>query len=72
MSIEQPPAHERPDVHVRDAVVDVLESHIFAGAGDRDLDPAMIPADAAMGADIPDLKAVRIFQGRRGRAGTAL
>jgi hypothetical protein len=42
-----------------------LVSNIFAGAGDRDIDPAAIPVEAAIGAALRDLKAVRVFQGGR-------
>jgi hypothetical protein len=65
MPFEQPPELRRPEGDVPDAVVDCLEADIFAGAGDRDVDPAPIPADAAIGADIPHRKAVRILQGRQ-------
>jgi len=67
MSFEQSPEFQRPAVDGPDAVVDFLETDVFAGTGDRYVDPAPIPADAAIGADIPDLKAVRILQGRQFR-----
>jgi hypothetical protein len=38
------------------SVIDVFKSAIVTGAGDRDVDPAPIPVDDAIGANIPDLK----------------
>jgi len=34
----------RPEVNVPDPISDFFESDLFAGAGDRDVDPAAIPA----------------------------
>lgn len=39
-----------------------------AGADDRDVDLVGVPADAAVGADVPDLEAVRVLE-RRNAAG---
>jgi hypothetical protein len=64
MAFEQPTALQRPAGDVPDAVVDGRETNIFADAGNRDVAPAPIPAEAASGADRPHLTAVRRRQGR--------
>src|SRR6266496_1073797 len=56
---------KRPEVHVPDAVVDFLKAHVFADAHGGYVDPAPVPADAAVGADVTHFEAVGIFQRRQ-------
>jgi hypothetical protein len=67
VACEPPTPFPRPEGDVPEASVNSLETDLFAGTGDRDVDPAPMPADAALSADIPDLNAVRIRQGRQSR-----
>lgn len=56
---------QRSKVNIPNAVVDFFQAHVFAGAADADVHSFMIPADAAVGADIADLEAVGIFERRK-------
>src|SRR5262245_53574430 len=53
---------QRPEVDVPDAVVDLLQSDVFGDAHDRDVHPPAVPANAAVGADIADFKAIGILE----------
>ncbi len=55
---------ERSEVHVPDAVVDFLQTHVFADADGGDVDPPSIPADAAVGADVAHFEPIGVFQRR--------
>jgi hypothetical protein len=55
MCFEESSPLQRSEVHGPDTIIDFFASDICAGAGHGDVDPAAIPADAAIGADIPDL-----------------
>jgi hypothetical protein len=50
-----------------DTIVNVLKADICTDADVCDVDPWMVPTDATIGADVADLEAVRIFQGRQFR-----
>ncbi len=63
MAFEQPPECEGSTVDIPDAVVDFLEADIFPGTGDGDVDPATVPPEATVGADIAHLEAVGILEG---------
>src|SRR5437762_14175426 len=56
---------ERPEVHVPNPVVDFLQPDILADADDRHVHPATIPPDPPVGADVPDLEAVRVLERRK-------
>src|SRR2546425_1309937 len=49
-----------PEVHVPDAVVDFLKANVLADAHGGDVDPAALPTDAAVGADVAHFEAIRI------------
>lgn len=53
---------ERAEEEVPDAVVDFFEADVLTGADDGDVDPMVVPADTAVGADVADLEAVWIFE----------
>ncbi len=50
---------------VPDTVVDFFEADIFPGADDGDVDPMGVPSNAAVGADVANLEAVRVFERRK-------
>ena len=52
---------ERPEVDIPDAIVDFLQADVFLYAAHADVDPLVIPADAAVVADEPFLESVWIF-----------
>lgn len=49
VSLEQPPELERTEVHVPNAVVDLLEANVFADAHGGDIDPAAAPRSMQCG-----------------------
>src|SRR5437867_13282837 len=56
---------ERPEVHVPDPVVEFLQPDVLADADDRHVHPATIPPDPPVGADVPDLEAIRALERRQ-------
>src|SRR5262249_46311033 len=56
---------QRPAVHVPDPVVDFLHPDVLADADDRHVHPATIPPDPPVGANVPDLEAVRVLERRQ-------
>ena len=62
--LDEPTELERSEVHVPDSVVDFLQPHVFADADGGDVDPSSIPANAAVGTDVANFKAVGIYQRR--------
>src|SRR5437667_2780007 len=54
-----------PKVHIPDPVVDLLEADVFADANRGDVDPATVPPNAPVGADIPHLESIRVLQWRQ-------
>jgi hypothetical protein len=55
---------ERPEVDIPDSVVDLFQADVVAGTDGGDIDPVVFPTDAAVGADVTHLEAIRIFQRR--------
>lgn len=53
---------ERSEVDVPDAVIDFLQADVFADADGGNVDPLGVPADAAVGADVAGLEAIRILE----------
>ena len=53
---------QRSEIDVPEAVIDVLQPDIFAGTDAGDVDPVAAPADTAVGADLADFEAVRVFE----------
>ena len=53
-------------VEVPLAVVDLFEADEFPGEDETHIDPAVLPADAAIGADEPDLEMAGVLEGRQG------
>jgi hypothetical protein len=47
---------QRPKVDVPDSIRNRFETDVLADAHDRDVHPARVPANTAVGADVPDLK----------------
>ena len=66
--LEQPAEAQGPEVDGPDAVVDLLEADVRAHADRGDVDPAVIPANAAVRADVAHLEAIGIFE-RGSRSG---
>jgi hypothetical protein len=64
VALEQSAEFERSEVDVPQAIIDLFQADIFTGTGDRDIYPAFTPANAAVGADIAHLKAIRVFKRR--------
>ena len=62
MSFKQAAEFERTEVDVPDTVIDFFEANVFARAHDRDVDPVATPSDTAIGADIANFEAIRIFE----------
>jgi hypothetical protein len=56
---------ERPEGDVPHPVVDLCEADLCTGAWDRDVHPLPILTEAAIGADVPHLKAVGVWQWRQ-------
>ncbi|MGH7404886.1 MAG: hypothetical protein ACREJA_03270, partial [Candidatus Methylomirabilales bacterium] len=54
---------ERAEVDIPDALIDFLEPNILGCAGDGDVDPLAIPANATVGTDVTHLEAVGVFEG---------
>jgi hypothetical protein len=51
---------QRSEVDGPDAVRDLLQAHVLADADGGHVHPAAVPADAPVGADVPDFEAVSI------------
>ncbi len=64
MSFDEATELEQSEVDVPDTVIDLFEADILTDAGGGDIDPLAIPSNAAVGADVADFEAVRIFEGR--------
>lgn len=62
VSLVEPSQAHRAEVDIPDSIIDLLEAYVLANAGDRDIDPLAVPADAAIGADVALLVVVRVFQ----------
>jgi hypothetical protein len=56
---------ERSEVDVPDAIVDLLEPDILPSANDADINPRSVPTNAAIGADVAYLEAIRILKGSK-------
>src|SRR5436309_2558907 len=54
-----------PKVHIPDPVIDLLEADVFADANRGDVDPATVPPNAPVGADIPHLESIRVLEWRQ-------
>ncbi len=52
------------EIDVPDTVVDFFQADVLSGADGGDIDPTRVPANAAVGADIADLEAIRILERR--------
>src|SRR5207249_7244356 len=53
---------QRPEVDVPDPIVDLLQPDVLADAEDRHVHPAAVPANAAVGANVPNLEAIRVLE----------
>src|SRR4030095_4667382 len=65
VSLAQAAESQRPEVNIPDPVVDLLKADVFAHADRGDIDPAALPPDAPVGADVPTLEPVRVLQRRQ-------
>src|SRR5881628_3863897 len=65
MALAQTAEAQRPKVDVPDPVIDLLEADVFADANRGNVDPAAVPANAAIGADVPHLESIRVFERRQ-------
>src|SRR5262245_11514177 len=64
-SLVQAAKLQRSEVDVPDPVVDLLQSYVLADADDRHVHPVTVPANAAVGTDIPNLEAIRVLERRQ-------
>lgn len=64
VSFVQSPEFDRAEVKVPDAVIDFLQADVPAGRNDGNVDPVAVPTNAAIGADVAQLVAVRVFERR--------
>jgi hypothetical protein len=64
VSCEQPPECEGAEGDIPDAIIDFFEADIGSDADVGDVDPVMVPPNAAIGPDVAPLEAVRICQRR--------
>ena len=62
MAFKQAPELERAEVHGPDAVIDFFQAHVRPRADGGDIDPVVVPANAAVGTDVPDLEAIGVLQ----------
>ncbi len=53
---------ERAKIHVPNSVVDLLQADILTGAGNANVDPGTVPADAAVVADIASFEMRRVLK----------
>src|SRR5262245_10257780 len=73
LALKEPSELERAEVDVPHTVVDLFEPYVFANAGRGDIDPRLVPANAALGADIAHFEPIGIFDWRQlARHGEAL
>ena len=56
---------QRPKVDVPNSVVDLLQTNIFAGAVNADVDPGTVPADATVVAHIASFKMCGVLKRRQ-------
>jgi hypothetical protein len=68
MSLVQSSKFEGSETDIPEAVVDLFEADILAYAHDAHVDPAAIPADPTVGADVADLEPIGVIE-RWGRLG---
>ncbi len=62
MPLEQAPQLERPEVDIPDPVVDLLQTDVLTDADGGHVDPAAVPPNATVGADVADFEAIGILQ----------
>src|SRR5678816_4527440 len=65
VSLAQAAESQGPEVNIPHPVVDLLKADVFAHADRGDIDPAAVPPDASVGADVPNLEPVRVFERRQ-------
>src|SRR5436305_398485 len=51
-----------PEVDGPDSVVDLLQSDVLTSTDDRDVDPAAVPANAAVGAHVANLEPIGVLE----------
>jgi hypothetical protein len=56
---------QRPKIHVPEAVVDLFQADVLCSAGDADVDPGTVPADATVVTDVASLKMGGVFERRQ-------
>ena len=64
MPLEQAPQLERPEVDIPDPVVDLLQPDVLTDADGGHVDPAAVPPNATVGADVADFEAIGILERR--------
>src|SRR5213083_1088177 len=74
LTLAQTAELEGAEVHVPEAVIDLLQAHVFADADRGDVDPPAVPPNATVGADVADFEAIGILErwqpvGHRSRRG---
>ncbi len=52
-------------IHVPNSVVDLFQADILAGAGNANVDPGTVPADAAVVTDVASFKMRRVLKRRQ-------
>jgi hypothetical protein len=56
---------QRTEIHVPEAVVDLFQADVLCSAGDVDVDPSTVPADATVVTDVASLKMGGVFERRQ-------
>src|SRR6266571_5307685 len=65
VALAQTAEPQRTKVDVPDPVVDLLKPDVFADADRGDVDPAAVPPNATVGADVTDLEPIRVLERRQ-------
>ena len=63
-ALEQSAELERAEIDIPDSVIDLFEPDVFTDAGSGDVDPLVIPADAAVGTDVAYFISIRVLERR--------
>ena len=53
---------QRAEVYVPDSIVNLLQAHVLAHPHDRDVHPAAVPPNPAVGAHVADLEPVGVLE----------
>src|SRR5437879_5944408 len=65
MALAQTAESERAEVDVPDPIGNLLQADVLSDTDGGHVHPAAVPPNAAVGADVPDLEAIRILERRQ-------